>query len=807
MLNKKMMKKNLYKIHSLLALTLILNFVGAPLVYAQSTAGSMGANMAARGAQAGGACVAATIAQIVAEGVASGAAAAATAVAENATIGVNSPNAGQSFFGANSAITQATAKIKECGDQVAQGMYRGILVDINQSMYNWARSGFKGSPAGNGLTFLRDPASYFQNIGNMAINSFIAQTNRNVNLFTAIVQRDIYNGLRVNINDQTQYTLATTILKDTCEKRQRAVSDLEESSRQEAERIFNEQTPPTEEDIQRTLNTDTQAFLYKIITPTKALAQTNYTNPYTGQTSGNSYAASLVRSQAAASSAVDPCLENADTPEKQREVTQRFLANFNDGGWNAWVDLTTNPANTARGQKTMSQNYLQAQIQAGNDRARQEEMQNGGFLSMKRCISYIEFPASGEAEYRKAGYTDEQIEAFKRDPSMCQQWETTTPGKVVSDSVNKSIQSGVDSIVTKTGNATFRDVLGAAISGLVAGLAQNITGNVAGLLGNAVGSLGNSMNGALMLQPVGTNTGIYTGVGGGGGTGVNNANQSAYQDFRSSLSSLLQYLGVVTKEKESLVAIKGLANKVLTTCGTTLSLAEKEESLRASRMNGSDGAWYGERVAVKTNACNLDISKIDFRDSAALARFQANTIFLEKSNLGSNDIITGSLSSSITTKTALLTKSISAAKTYKTSTSPNRETDFYFAYSELVSSKPSSYDIDNEKKNLGELYTREKTLEFILENLNAQNKALQDSINILSGASSTGETSGQQNDYTSPNKTILEAQNNIWNARTIVVSALSKPSQTNPSLNIIDAFVSDAGMLYLGSTSPYQIPN
>jgi hypothetical protein len=121
---------------------------------------------------------------------------------------------------------------------------------------------------------------------------------------------------------------------------------------------------------------------------------------------------------------------------------------FNEGGWQGWFEMTQNPVNTPTGAYLAAETEMYARIVDEQGNAIKELDWGDGFLSFKVC-------------------DDEQNQR------SC---DITTPGRVISDQINKSLGAGQDALISA-------DEINEVISALFAQLAQQVMTGIGGLLG------------------------------------------------------------------------------------------------------------------------------------------------------------------------------------------------------------------------------------------------------------------------------------------------------------------------------------
>lgn len=163
-------------------------------------------------------------------------------------------------------------------------------------------------------------------------------------------------------------------------------------------------------------------------------------------------------------------LQNRSTTFEQRSVNtlSRFLPNnaepsdwsndFSQGGWNAWLAFTQNPANNPLGYQLIATEEL-AKRQREAEEAALNEISNG-FLPEKQCVEWSNDSITSVTD--DDGTTieinndelDELHEEFLRDQGIstigtdfekpyCLRWETITPGSVIENQVNTTLTSSI----------------------------------------------------------------------------------------------------------------------------------------------------------------------------------------------------------------------------------------------------------------------------------------------------------------------------------------------------------------------------
>lgn len=156
-----------------------------------------------------------------------------------------------------------------------------------------------------------------------------------------------------------------------------------------------------------------------------------------------------------------------------------FMAgDFNQGGWPAFLALTTQPQNNAFGASLQARSDLQAQIQAKQNATNQDLNRGGGFLSWQKCDnvqSSTNAPSFGDAGY---GDSTGSITTTKQ---VC---HTETPGSVISSSLNKQLGAPTDELnltseINQVVSALFSQLVTHVLSGGLLSSSQSSPGSSA----------------------------------------------------------------------------------------------------------------------------------------------------------------------------------------------------------------------------------------------------------------------------------------------------------------------------------------
>lgn len=137
---------------------------------------------------------------------------------------------------------------------------------------------------------------------------------------------------------------------------------------------------------------------------------------------------------------------------------QDFYSDFNVGGWGGWLAATQNPANNPFDFQFMASKEIQARIDMQQQTIKEEIQQNGGFLSLRKCVLYND---DTHAEDQQGGtYVDTGTTAggtydassFNYEYSYfgqidnCKQYAVTTPGSLVADQLNIHLGASANAV-------------------------------------------------------------------------------------------------------------------------------------------------------------------------------------------------------------------------------------------------------------------------------------------------------------------------------------------------------------------------
>ncbi len=151
-----------------------------------------------------------------------------------------------------------------------------------------------------------------------------------------------------------------------------------------------------------------------------------------------------------------------------RNSIEGFMkGDFSQGGWPAFIALTTEPQNNYTGAYLMARNDLNSQIVASQASIKADVSIGGGFMSYKKCedLGTVSPAGTQEDAQRISGNNPNVTKKLNNDGSITYQLcHTETPGSTISAALNKQLGSGSDSLVAAD---EFDEILSAAFNQLL----------------------------------------------------------------------------------------------------------------------------------------------------------------------------------------------------------------------------------------------------------------------------------------------------------------------------------------------------
>lgn len=184
-----------------------------------------------------------------------------------------------------------------------------------------------------------------------------------------------------------------------------------------------------------------------------------------------------------------------------------FMADFDNGGWNNFFELTQRPQNNPIGAYLQAEGELLQRIAQKQDIQKTDLLQGKGFLSYKKCKRYATKKTQAPQGADDNGNTDPANSAkelednfFRNSPGStdavitddngnpltpqetqklnCLEEETLTPGDVISNQINQKLGFAGNKLVTAD-----------EINEIVSALLNQVVTKIVGTIGSGLGSL------------------------------------------------------------------------------------------------------------------------------------------------------------------------------------------------------------------------------------------------------------------------------------------------------------------------------
>lgn len=353
-------------------------------------------------------------------------------------------------------------------DPLAYYAGRQLLAQAVDQTVKWVNSGFED---GSQPYFLTNPESFFKDTATKEVRKFIGQTTGidtiyGVDLIKRAIERN-----RDTYQKRLTYTLADKILTSACrtEQRQYTDADINGLDLPPDYPMYEGTEPPIYNDYDGTTDPEPVGSLFRPSNLFISVARAQ-TNPFNGILPGlsNSIPSGSNLTGSLASSACSQIGKKL-TKAEQKQVSDRFLTDFRYGGWDAWLELTQNPANTDSGAETLASNQETALIQNEVQEKARELLRNGGFLSDRKCILRDEDYVSNMSEVEVAAISPEDV--------PCLKWDYSTPGSIIKEQISGALTQGAFDIPTDEFSELIAGIVTSVISNIAADLVFRDGGN------------------------------------------------------------------------------------------------------------------------------------------------------------------------------------------------------------------------------------------------------------------------------------------------------------------------------------------
>jgi hypothetical protein len=160
-----------------------------------------------------------------------------------------------------------------------------------------------------------------------------------------------------------------------------------------------------------------------------------------------------------------------------------FFGDFSKGGWVAWNGLTQYPQNNPLGFQIMAANELQGRLAGTNkspaELATEALQQSNGFLNDERCADPVGVTREEDTKARngehisyQSGGSYQSTYTQTLDYRKCNQWETVTPGKTISETLTKNMDNSQNALLSAD---TLNDAIAAILDAALAKLSSTLT--------------------------------------------------------------------------------------------------------------------------------------------------------------------------------------------------------------------------------------------------------------------------------------------------------------------------------------------
>ena len=294
-------------------------------------------------------------------------------------------------------------------DTMANAAKRVAIKNITSSITTWANGGFQGDP-----TFVFNPDTYFKNIETSGIRIGLNEINKaGGDLLSDNITNSIAKNFRqekATIDQKTEFTLGSTIQNKICND-----SNLSAMAKNAADDVL----------------------------------------------SGTAYNAK--KTELANSLCSGDASKDKNT---QQAMVNIYKEDFSaGGGWDSWLDLTSNPKNTEYGNVSSAKVALSKKVESKKEIAKDEVEQGGGYIGIKTCIKEVYLETEGI--------------------TSCEEYETKTPGKLAADQISEAVSGSPDTLKKAQG---FTDMAAEILGGVIDGMVGNFIGKgLSGMIGSGGG--------------------------------------------------------------------------------------------------------------------------------------------------------------------------------------------------------------------------------------------------------------------------------------------------------------------------------
>lgn len=181
-------------------------------------------------------------------------------------------------------------------------------------------------------------------------------------------------------------------------------------------------------------------------------------------------------------------ITNSSNAVKNASINGFTAGDFRQGGWPAFVSLTTEPQNNIYGAYLQADSELSYRVANIQDQKKEELNQGRGFLSWRDCSNtYYQVPEGTEGskydELLDQNYSNQNLSAAQK--ANC---PISTPGSVTADFLKKHLDAPVDQLNLAD---SINEIVGALFSQLVT---QVMSAGLGGVSGDGPSDSGSYLN-------------------------------------------------------------------------------------------------------------------------------------------------------------------------------------------------------------------------------------------------------------------------------------------------------------------------
>jgi hypothetical protein len=617
-----------------------------------------------------------------------------------------------------------------CLDPAARAIYKRMLLQTEQSIFNWANNGFKGGPL-DGNTFVNDVEGYLGSVRLSAVETWISDQDKTNPFYDDIISA-VYQNAR-NTNNGYTPDLAESILSAECQtyqaEQRRAVQSTSASSGGGLSELINGfrslfggsdlptnnpgfqnggfRAPGSGVQLEGGLFNGPSGFNINIFKTSKALAQARGPVPISQELEGLPGSANVnrtaeqedilrnggsyyteeegivvVATRDGNASGGTPCNRSVSTAAEKQALIEAYnagqVAVTPQSRW-ALLAKSLQCQNRVDCATRLALNSQENRAASAQNTENTTLSLNNGNTGVRTCVAFL--PRDRDA----ASTTDR----------VCRSdgWRTVTPGSLVANQVVSALEVPLENVNKLTGQGTFADIAQSVLNGLINGLTSQLINSTNGLLSFSGKGSGGSSQGEFTR----------------GVAGLSNTRAST-ADVQTSISRTTAYVSTLEENTSSLTSIVENTEKSRTLCAQILPLVQTQAGVR--------GIF---ETTTANHRCNIDPLTLNYKDDpTAGIRLSQNIIYKEVSALDGTRGQRDQARISLQNASATLASLRRVQSTYSASTDTNRESTFASELAALTVSIPQEDAISLARNQSAELTNRKSQIVRVVSELEAE---------------------------------------------------------------------------------------